>query len=314
MEPLDPPPPYTTHVNFDSTYDHDHDHEYNSDHTRSTIPQPSHRRSSDNNFHQLPPYWIRQYDSESHRYYFVDTSSQPPRLIWHQTYDDAIFHSASPYVENVQLGSHNSNNSDCSLPQSSLYSQNLPSHQRRVRQSETQTQNQRVPKLYRKIKDIVTNTTHEERVEARQMREQLEQEVYHRNAYTRTKKQAMPTHGSQRYGRDHRGRDVWIGAPTTHNDRMRVSTDLNSADCQSAQMRYNLNNYPGSYSMNCRLASQSASSCNHSFNSDVLHSNFKGTEKQQQQVFIKHRDSESMASALGMGFGAGIFIGGFLFT
>ena len=53
----------------------------------SGIP-PNARRSMEDEARDLPPGWVRQYDTKEHHQFFVDTRAKPPRSIWHHPYDD----------------------------------------------------------------------------------------------------------------------------------------------------------------------------------------------------------------------------------
>src|SRR4051794_21811217 len=57
---------------------------------RNGIP-PQVRRSMEDESRPLPPGWVRQYDPTQGHQFFVDTTKDPPRSIWHHPYDDDIY-------------------------------------------------------------------------------------------------------------------------------------------------------------------------------------------------------------------------------
>lgn len=70
--------------------------------TRNGIT-PQARRSMEDEQRPLPQGWIRQYDTEQHHQFFVDTSATPPRSIWHHPYDDEEYLSSLSSSERAHI-------------------------------------------------------------------------------------------------------------------------------------------------------------------------------------------------------------------
>ena len=156
MEPKEPPPSYTEAQASASTSTPQHldvPHK-----TRNGIP-PHIRRSMEDESRALPQGWVRQYDTQTHHQFFVDTSSSPPRSIWHHPYDDSTYlASLDPSERERVQGLHR-----------------VPTHADLEAESSDEEHHVDPPptgvhKFGRKMKDKMTGSTHVEREEKRRRR------------------------------------------------------------------------------------------------------------------------------------------------
>jgi len=220
--PNDPPPSYEQ-----ATTGHDSDPPPTSSRPtrRSTIPLRA-RRSMEDELRPLPPGWIRQLDPATQHQFFVDTTANPPRSIWHHPYDDETFlHSLSPNERARLLGtidqfhlSHQADNHDLSTDEDASHSD-----------GQTRTDHRRDGSgsgggLGQKLKDKLTGTTHAQRVEERTRRDRAEQEMYAQHlAFRNAFSEAMMSGRPQLLGKDTQGRNVYIeplaGSGFSHGHR-----------------------------------------------------------------------------------------------
>ncbi|RKF54271.1 putative ww rsp5 wwp protein [Erysiphe neolycopersici] len=214
----DPPPPYTPRKNNEETSDDSC--EAHSPQPASVIT-PSARRSMEDELRTLPYGWIRQYDSESGHQFFVDTSKNPPRSIWHHPYDDAEYRSTLSSLEllRLEIPDNKDRPNSLSSPSSSTsrYGLDESSNMRRPG----------IQKFGRKLKDIITSTTHEERIKARKERDDMEIEAYHQHQHQQIRNkmiQAAKTGEPQLFGIDSDGKEIWIKAPTNNVNRNRLDS------------------------------------------------------------------------------------------
>lgn len=170
---------------------------------QSRIPQHE-RRSMEDEGRDLPPGWVRQYDSSSHHQFFVDTSANPPRSIWHHPYDDDQYLNTLPSAERERIinSSHHTGGSDHG-------SADEREHELPPRESKGEKKG-----LGTKIKDKLTSSTHEEREAARRQRDEEEAAAYRRHQHIRQQmSKAAQTGEPQLLGKDKEGRDVYIEPP-----------------------------------------------------------------------------------------------------
>jgi len=205
MEPSEPPPPYQKHAPDNSLHP-----------TRNGIP-PQSRRSMEDEHRELPSGWVRQYDSEQHHQFFVDTSSSPPRSIWHHPYDDDTYLSSLSSSERSRIQSlhrvpteqdiaDESTDDEADIPHSSTTAE-LPPHQQTTHHDHLN----KVEKLGRSIKDKLTHSTHQERALQRQKRQEAEQRAYRQHlAMRQAMSKAESTGVPQLLGKDENGKDVFI--------------------------------------------------------------------------------------------------------
>lgn len=209
MDFSDPPPPYTPQQNYGKIKEERS--EAHSPRPVSIITQAA-RRSMEDELRELPDGWVRQYDSESGHQFYVDTSKRPPRSIWHHPYDD------DEYLSNL---SSSGQRRPEALNKEIFNS--LPSSSSSVSPNglnETTKSRPGVHNFGRKLKDILTSTTHEERAEARRERDRMEMEAYRRHQKIRDKTvQASITGVPQLIRIDNVGKEIWIKAPSSNVDR-----------------------------------------------------------------------------------------------
>ncbi|KAL9595431.1 MAG: hypothetical protein Q9219_006448 [cf. Caloplaca sp. 3 TL-2023] len=194
---------------------------------RNGIP-PAYRRSMEDEGRSLPQGWIRQYDPDNQHQFFVDTTREPPRSIWHHPYDDEEYMSTLDPKERQKI-------------QSSL---RVPSHDDIAAESSDEDRDDHPPhpppphpgsaeatsspsssqatsgasRLGRKLKDKLTNSTHEQREEQRRQRAIAEQQAYEQHRQIRQAMvEAIRSGQPQPIGKDRNGKDVYIEPPPTVN-------------------------------------------------------------------------------------------------
>ena len=212
MEPKEPPPPYneatgsnqpskpSTHLEVPHK-------------TRNGIP-PHTRRSMEDENRDLPHGWVRQYDAKEHHQFFVDTTADPPRSIWQHPYDDEQYMSSvSPEERSRIQGLHRVPTRDDIEAESSgddhdaAYPQELPPRP-------TNDHLGGAHKFGRRLKDRITNSTHEEREQSRREREAQEQKAYEQHQRFRLAMSTAAETGIPQFlGKDREGKDVYIEAP-----------------------------------------------------------------------------------------------------
>jgi len=175
---------------------------------RNGIP-PQSRRSMEDEARPLPPGWVRQYDTKSHHQFFVDTTKDPPRSIWTHPYDDETYlNSLSPQERARIHGLHRVPSEADIAAESSEDEQHgsgLPQREEHIGG---------VHRFGRKMKDKLTNSTHQEREQLRQQRAREEAEAYRRHQMLRqAMAKAMETGEPQLVGKDRDGKDVYIESP-----------------------------------------------------------------------------------------------------
>lgn len=206
----------------------------------SSVPE-SYRRSMEDEARPLPKGWVRTYDPESEHQFFVDTTADPPRSIWHHPYDDDEFLAKLPAaererIEQESMGSYLGNakrdpsmedyihaHSDIDdddhqhAPQgsaaasSSATSAKLPPRPDGKNKDKGKDQNR---SFGRKLKDKVTGTTHEERQRQRAAREAEQQRMYEQHMRIRkAMAKAIQTGEPQPIGKDKDGKELYISPP-----------------------------------------------------------------------------------------------------
>jgi hypothetical protein len=163
----------------------------------------------------LPHGWIRQHDPKTHHQFFVDTNVEPPRSIWHHPYDDKTYMSSLSPEERAKIqGLHRvPTNHDIIA----AYSDDEQDHHDIPHELPPRPTNQPskgIHRFGRRMKDKITNTTHEEREKMRAERAKAEQEAYERHQmYRQAMSRAMETGEPQLIGKDKEGKDVYIEPP-----------------------------------------------------------------------------------------------------
>lgn len=186
--------------------------------SRNGIPS-DHRRSMEDEARELPPGWVRQYDSKNSHQFFVDTRANPPRSIWHHPYDDETFLSTLSMEERERISGLAPNKADINAEstddEQDHYAQpSNPAVSPTASAPEVHYGQGKKATFGRRMKDKLTGTTHEERVVQRQQRGEQERRAYElhlqlRQAMTR----AMQTGEPQFVFKDQEGRDIYIEPP-----------------------------------------------------------------------------------------------------
>ncbi|KAF2100487.1 hypothetical protein NA57DRAFT_54571 [Rhizodiscina lignyota] len=185
--------------------------------TRNGIP-PDHRRSMEDEHRPLPKGWVRQFDTAHNHQFFVDTTADPPRSMWHHPYDDDEYLKSLPKEERENI---NRLQKSISLKDIEAESSDEEGHAGPSRTagapeiSGSSGQPTGIHKFGRRLKDKVTQTTHEERETSRRQRAELERQQYEQHlAYRRALSQAIQSGQPQYLGKDRNGRDVYIEPPS----------------------------------------------------------------------------------------------------
>lgn len=179
----------------------------------------------------LPNGWVRSYDPESEHQFFVDTTADPPRSIWHHPFDDEQYVSTlDPHEREIATRLHRSvslkdieaESSDDEAGHGHGHSHGAGPSSSTAGAAKTAELPPRpsgsephgLSKFGRKMKDKITHSTHEEREKDRQLRAEQEQAAYQRHLRTRQAfARAMETGQPQYLGKDSTGRDVYIESP-----------------------------------------------------------------------------------------------------
>ncbi|KAH6674424.1 hypothetical protein B0J14DRAFT_480379 [Halenospora varia] len=228
-EPSEPPPPYTpNNASSSASTSQSQSQPQSQDLSRLQVPHRIRngipieaRRSMEDEARELPPNWVRSYDPETHHQFFVDTSEDPPRSIWHHPYDDEQYMSTLSESERARIQSLHRIPSEADMRHESSDDDSGPSHNRMggaggqlPPRPNPVDQPKGVSKLGRKMKDKLTSSTHEEREIERRHREEEEQKAYERHqAIRRAMSRAMQTGQPQLIGKDREGKDVYIEPP-----------------------------------------------------------------------------------------------------
>ncbi|KAI9654646.1 MAG: hypothetical protein M1821_005853 [Bathelium mastoideum] len=202
--------------------------------TRNGIP-PHIRRSMEDEARPLPEGWVRQFDDKSHHQFFVDTKADPPRAIWQHPYDDEQYLSTLPSEERERVeGVHGLLKvpTDADMAAESSDDDHDHDHDHNhdrdhgksasSGQKSKQTPSELPPRpagqekksFGRRLKDKVTNTTHEQREAERQRRAEAEARAYEAHqAFRRAMLEAQRTGQPQFVGKSRDGKDVYIEPP-----------------------------------------------------------------------------------------------------
>ncbi|KAL8696529.1 MAG: hypothetical protein Q9201_007614 [Fulgogasparrea decipioides] len=213
----EPPPSYDTatasQASLSPSSAEQHPHR-----ARNGIP-PHYRRSMEDEGRPLPQGWVRQYDPQNHHQFFVDTTREPPRSIWHHPYDDDEYMNSLDQKEREKI--RNSlrvpTHADIAAESSDEDGDHRPtSHSNATNPTSTLPPRPPggKPSFGRKMKDKLTGTTHEEREEHRRQRAIAEEQAYERHRQLRQAMvNAMNTGQPQFIGKDRDGRDLYIEPP-----------------------------------------------------------------------------------------------------
>ena len=166
----------------------------------------------------LPAGWSRQYDHTQHHQFFVDTNTDPPRSIWHHPYDDDEYLATLDPSERKRVsGLHHPmpNQADMMAMSSDEDGDgHHPSKNQAPVGSSSKQQPTSSSKFGRKLKDKLTNSTHEQREAQRRQRAIEEQKAYERHQHIRqAMSRAIETGQPQLLGKDSDGKDLYIEPP-----------------------------------------------------------------------------------------------------
>lgn len=213
--------------------------------SRNSIPVSARRSMEDEN-RPLPKGWIRQFDATHEHQFFVDTTKEPPRSIWHHPYDDDEYLATlSPEKrERIEASKKGPNRRDTETMSTdgsvdgdihdSKYdatTTSKPAHQNpNAGEGSSAQAGQQKPKFGRRLKDKLTGMTHEQRVAEREQRAREEEEQYRQYLAMRgAMKRAYQTGEPQLLGKDRDGRDIYVeppgpyGAPLGYRNNVYVS-------------------------------------------------------------------------------------------
>ncbi|KAL8991073.1 MAG: hypothetical protein Q9169_007956 [Polycauliona sp. 2 TL-2023] len=213
VEPNEPPPSYDAATAPRSSSD--------SARIRNAIP-PAYRRSMEDEGRPLPPGWVRQYDPDNHHQFFVDTTPEPPRSIWHHPYDD------DEYLNTLSPAERQKIQGSLRVPDNEI--DNESSEDDRGGDHNTSSTTAPLPprptpapsNFARKMKDKLTGTTHEQRQEERRKRYAAEEQMYERHRQLRQAMvNAMRSGEPQHVGVDRDGRDLYIEPPQNNYGSLR---------------------------------------------------------------------------------------------
>jgi len=189
------------------------------------------RRSMEDEQRPVPKGWVRQFDQESGHQFYVDTTTNPPRSIWHHPYDDERYLSTLSSEERERLqqehqmphdgyettddegdhipASHSGKGAAAGLAGGAAAASGSHS----VNPAST-TSNEKLS-FGRRLKDKLTSSTHEEREAERRQQALAEQRAYEMHQKVRVAMaKAMQTGQPQLVGKDRNGKDVYVEPPT----------------------------------------------------------------------------------------------------
>ena len=187
---------------------------------RNGIP-PQTRRSMEDEGRPLPYGWIRQYDSQNHHQFFVNTNVEPPRSIWCHPYDDEQYMSSIDPKERQKIKGSLRVPSQADIAAESSDEDGDHHHHAKLPGTGTAELPPRdsnppsgVTKLGRKMKDKMTHTTHEQREQERIQRAEQERRAYQRHQELRqAMSRAVQTGEPQYVGKGKDGKDIYIEPP-----------------------------------------------------------------------------------------------------
>ena len=214
--PDEPPPSYTAAIG-PQTHLSPTTAETAAQRVRNGIP-PEYRRSMEDEGRPLPQGWVRQYDTDNQHQFFVDTTREPPRSIWHHPYDDDEYMNSLDPQERQRIKSTLPTPMPSHADIAAESSEDDSDHQPGYHRPDLPPRPEGKPSFGRRMKDKITSTTHEQREEQRRQRAMAEQQAYERHRQLRQKMvEAMHTGQPQWIGKDRDGRDLYIEPPQASN-------------------------------------------------------------------------------------------------
>ena len=201
---------------------------------RNGIP-PSMRRSMEDEGRPLPEGWVRSYDPENDHQFYVDTTKDPHRSIWQHPYDDATYMNSLPEKERARIrgmhripseadiaaessedDDHNHHHHSGPSKTASAAADTTPASPTSTGPSNSNDEPKSgASRFGRKLKDKLTNTTHQEREAQRKERALQEQQYYEQHRMVRrAMAEASQTGQPQFIGKDPRtGQDLYLEPP-----------------------------------------------------------------------------------------------------
>lgn len=176
----------------------------------------------------LPKGWVRSYDPQQNHQFFVNTTKDPPTSIWHHPYDDEDYLKTLSSEERERIEQESIGKKHPSIPDimaedtdnedddhhhdphgmPSKYPSELPPR------DNGNGQPKGISKWGRKMKDKVTNSTHEQREVERKRRAEEERKAYEQHMVVRkAMSEAMRTGNPVKVGKDKDGKDVFVEPP-----------------------------------------------------------------------------------------------------
>ena len=180
------------------------------------------RRSMEDEGRPLPQGWIRQFDTQNHHQFFVNTNVDPPTSIWHHPYDDEDFMNGLDPAERQRIQNLHKIPSQADIQAESSDDEGGGSHGFQSRPAAGSAelppreshQPGGVTKFGRRMKDKMTNTTHEQREAQRAQRAEEERKAYERHMELRqAMSRAAQTGEPQFVGKGRDGRDIYVEPP-----------------------------------------------------------------------------------------------------
>ncbi|RKU40374.1 hypothetical protein DL546_003061 [Coniochaeta pulveracea] len=187
---------------------------------RNGIPADS-RRSMEDEGRPLPPGWIRCFDHHYDHHYYVDKTKNPPRSIWRHPYDDQTYIDSLPPAERDRLSREGLLHPHAPTKSDPDYGTTSNNGGSAAEASSRPANAQEGASLGRKLKDRLTNSTHEERATRR--REEAEQEEEALRSYKLFReglKAATRTGKPHLLGVDDEGRELYLQPPGAHYPRV----------------------------------------------------------------------------------------------
>lgn len=173
----------------------------------------------------LPKGWVRQFDSKQSHHFYVDTKTSPPRSIWHHPYDDDQYLSTLPSAERerIQELTRQPSMHDVMAWSSDEEGEHHPHFPKNTNStgagtSELPPRDTKVSgssKFGRKMKDKLTQTTHEQREAERKKRAEEERLAYQAHLeFRRAMQKAEETGQPVKIGKDRDGKEVYVEPPS----------------------------------------------------------------------------------------------------
>ena len=227
-----PPPPYEEAAGLSSSSNRPAPMQNQSQgnlKVRNGIP-PSMRRSMEDEGRPLPEGWVRSYDPENDHQFYVDTTKDPPRSIWRHPYDDNTYVNSLSEKERARIRSMHRALSDADIaaessddddhhhhsdPSKVAPTAGKPGTSTSMTRSSNDEPKSGASRLGRKLKDKITNSTHQEREAQRKERSIQEQQLYEQHRMVRQAMvEASRTGQPQFIGKDPRtGQDLYLEPP-----------------------------------------------------------------------------------------------------